>query len=106
MPDLGEAVEDAKRLGLGAEAVAALQGADAAAAKGFEVWPVNMAIVDAFCGVATQWRTLALTDGRVLWLGLDYTAVRARLGVLTPRLWRGLGVMERAGADALNGGLC
>lgn len=62
-----------------------------------------MPIVDAFLQVATQWRTAALMDGRFLWLGLDYTAVRARLGEISPALWRGIAVMERAASAALNG---
>jgi hypothetical protein len=89
------------------EAIAALETANAETAKGFGVWRVNMPVVDAFLEVASQWRTAALADGRVLWLGLDYTAVRAGLegaGIaLTSTQWRGLGVIERAAASVLNG---
>lgn len=73
----------------------------------FAVWPGNWDIVNAFCAVASQWRTISLASGKVWWEGLDYAAVRAGLGFarirLTPDQWRGLQVMERAAADALNG---
>jgi hypothetical protein len=90
-------------MGLPASLVAELEQAGETAARGFEVWPDNMPVVDAFCAVTTQWRATALADGSVLWLGLDYTAVRARLGEVSDRIWRGLAVMERAATAALNG---
>lgn len=73
------------------------------------MWRVNWPIVGAFLAVATQWRTpVPLPDGRVLYQGLDYTAVRAGLEqlaiALTPAQFRGLQTMERAAAAALNGG--
>lgn len=94
-------------MGLSAAAAAALIEAEDAAHNTFEVWPVNMPIVDAFLAVATQWRTVALVDGRVMWMGLDYTAVHAHLAaiavVLNPGQLLRLGTMEREASDALNG---
>jgi hypothetical protein len=94
-------------MGLPAKIVADLSDAGRDAAKGFEVWRVNWPIVDAFLAVATQWRQLALVDGRVLWAGLDYTAAdvalrRAEIAI-TADQWRGLQLMEREAAAALNG---
>nr|WP_277924250.1 DUF1799 domain-containing protein [Sphingomonas sp. CROZ-RG-20F-R02-07] len=75
--------------------------------EGFGVWPVNMPIVDAFLSVCSQWRTTGLADGRVLWHGLDYTAVKVGLeqGDLTisPADWSAFRLMERVAASALNG---
>jgi hypothetical protein len=73
----------------------------------FEVWPANMPVVDTFLMIATQWRTAPLADGRVHWLGLDYGAVRAGFdmagAVISPVVWAGVQVMERAASAALNG---
>lgn len=75
--------------------------------KGFPTWPANMPIVDAFCSIATQWRQLVLPNGRVHWQGLDYSAVRAGLDgagiAISPGLWDGITLMERAAASTLNG---
>lgn len=75
--------------------------------KGFEVWPDNMAIVDLWLAIASQWRTAPLADGRVHWIGLDYGAVRAGFelaaAIVTAALWAGVRDMERAAAAALNG---
>lgn len=75
--------------------------------KGFAIWPANMPIVDAFCAVASQWRQIVFPTGRVHWQGLDYTAVRVGLDgaeiAVTPELWDGITIMERAAAATLNG---
>jgi hypothetical protein len=90
-------------LGFPAEMVASIAAVTPAA---FPVWPENMPIVSAFLEVATQWRTQVRADGRLLWLGLDYTAVRAGLELAEIKLskaeWRGVGVMEAAASAALN----
>lgn len=74
---------------------------------GFEVWPVNMNVVDLWLVISTQWRTAPLADGRVHWLGLDYSAVRAGLELAGRTIaaieWAGVQLMEREAAAALNG---
>lgn len=77
--------------------------------KGFEVWPENMAIVDLWLLIDTQWTPpIALADGRVLWIGLNYAAVRAGLDLAAATIdavrWAGMRVMEEAATKALNGG--
>jgi hypothetical protein len=78
-----------------------------AAPPKFEVWPVNMVVVDLFLSIASQWQVTGLADGRLHWIGLNYEGVRAGLGmsgqVLSPGEWAGVQVMERAAAAALNG---
>lgn len=75
--------------------------------KGFGVWAENWIIVMAFLAVATQWRTTAMADGRLLFHGLDYVGARAGLegdGIaLDPRQWAGLRTMEAAASAWLNG---
>jgi hypothetical protein len=74
------------------------------------LWPEHVAIVEAFFAVDTQWRTAPIGGGmvptRIRFVGLDYAGVRAGLDALgmtvTPELWAGLQVMERAARDALN----
>lgn len=74
---------------------------------GFAVWPDNMAVVDAWMVVCTQWRVTSMADGRVLWLGLDYASVKVGLDAaataLTPPEWSSLRMMERVASAALNG---
>lgn len=75
--------------------------------QGFAVWPENMAIVDAWMIVNTQWNALSLPNGQVLWLGLRYGDVKVSLGeahiALTPEQWSRLRLMERVAAATLNG---
>jgi hypothetical protein len=73
------------------------------------VWPQNVATVEAFLAVSTQWRTGVRPAGfgsATLWIGLDYAGVRAGLEVAgiagTPDLWGGLTIMEHEAARALN----
>jgi hypothetical protein len=74
------------------------------------LWPENVAVVDAFLAVATQWRTAPIGGGMapvgIVYVGLDYAAVRAGLDaagiIITPELWAGLRVMEDAARTALN----
>jgi hypothetical protein len=79
----------------------------AAKPQGFEVWPANMTVVDTWLAISSQWRTAPLADGRVHWLGLDYSAVRAGLDMagltVTPSDWASVQVMEREASAALNG---
>lgn len=87
---------------------------------GYEgVWPDNVAIVEAFLSVATQWRVVTRGGGGVaspfggsvaplttFFVGLDYGAVRAGLDAgglnVTPELWRGLQLMENTACAVLN----
>lgn len=102
--DTSEAAADAEAMGLPAEIIAQLQADNT---RGFEVWPVNMIVVDAWLGIASQWRTSMLADGRMHWHGLDYSAVRAGWEManvtVSSDTWAGVQVMERAAAAALNG---
>ncbi|ACF01849.1 hypothetical protein Rpal_3347 [Rhodopseudomonas palustris TIE-1] len=83
------------------------------------VWPEHADTVRAFLAVASQWRTTAIGGGgfatmgggaaaplRLVYVSLDYTAVRAGLDAeqiaITPALWRGLRIMEAAACAALN----
>lgn len=99
-------MEDAAALGL-SDAMMAAMIADAQHDDDVEIWPENEAVFGAFLSVSTQWRAVALADGRVHWLGLDYAGARAGLdaeGVtVTPELWRGLCVIEHAARSAFNG---
>lgn len=71
------------------------------------MWPENMAIVDAWMMVCSQWNTQTLATGAVLWHGLRYEGVKASLEMaevtLTRPQWAGLRLMERVAASALNG---
>jgi hypothetical protein len=75
------------------------------------LWRENVAVFDAFVAVGTQWRTAPIGGGMapvgIVYVGLDYAAVRAGLDaagiVVTPELWAGLRVMEDAARAALNG---
>ena len=66
-----------------------------------------MPIVYAWLIVSSQWRVVAMADGRVLWLGLDYTGARSGLemaGVsLSASQWAGVRLMESVASSALNG---
>lgn len=85
-------------------------GASSIELSNFGVWPGNWPTVEAFLAVGTQWRTTPIGGGfaplSVLWVGLDYTAVRTSLDAeginVTPELWRGLRAMEYAACAVLN----
>ena len=103
--DLNSAVADAEAQGL-PELAERLRKA-ASQQSGFKVWRRNWGTLLAFLAVSSQWRAIATANGAVYWQGLDYTAALASLkaeGVnVTPSLWKGVRVMERAARDALNG---
>jgi hypothetical protein len=74
------------------------------------VWPRNVPAVLAFLAAGTQWRTGIRFAGKMLetfWIGLDYSGARVAIEALeiemTPEIWSGVGVMEVAARDALNG---
>jgi len=90
--------------------VAAALERPAKARASFGVWPDNWPVAAAFVAVQTQWRTGLVATGRgfrTAVLGLDYAGALAGLraaGIeVSPELWAGLQVMERAAAAALNG---
>lgn len=62
------------------------------------VWEENVAALEAFLAVSTQWRCLALADGSVQRTGLDYTAAHRGLEmrgiVMTPDLWTEVQLIE------------
>lgn len=99
-----DAVADAAALGLPGEFLDELA---ASQPKGFEVWPVNMPVVDAWFMIATQWNAEAMPDGGVHWIGLNYGGVTAGFHlaqyVPTADIWSGLQIMERIATRALNG---
>lgn len=83
----------------------------------YEVWLENQPAVELFLDVATQWRVVAAPEGtagmvsaiwsRIMYTGLDYTAVAATLAMRRiPRrrhagLLSDLQVMERAALDEM-----
>lgn len=80
---------------------AALAGDDAA--NVFGVWADNVAIVDAWVGIETQWRTAGMTG---VMTGLDYSAVTNWLQLFVKQserkeIMRGLQTMERAALAAM-----
>lgn len=67
------------------------------------MWPQNVAVVEAFLAVCTQWRTETIVNFRtgqasIVRTGLDYAGCRAGLAAagvrVTPELWQGIRVME------------
>ncbi len=71
------------------------------------LWPDNLPAVEAFLACATQWRRVALPDGRLWTVGLDYAGVRAALEAseiaVTKALWGDLQLIEAGAIRALNG---
>jgi uncharacterized protein DUF1799 len=83
------------------------------------LWPENASTVVAFLAVSLQWRVVSRGGGGFssvfggsiapvvpMFIGLDYSAVRAGLDAegieVTPELWRGLRVMEAEACAVLN----
>jgi len=114
-------IDDARRFGMDAVSLANLQATLSPVADPGEqgVWPDNWEIVQAFLAVCLQWRVVNRGGGGFasafggsiapvlpLFIGLDYSAVRAGLDAegikVTPELWRGLRVMEAEACTALN----
>lgn len=67
------------------------------------IWADNWDILLAYLAVSSQWRVAALASGGLFYVGLDYTAVRARLGRVTADVWDGLQVIEAETKSLLNG---
>lgn len=89
-------------MGLGEAEIAALGLDDDAEG----VWAENVAAVEAFLSVATQWRVAVGQTGMVA-VGLDYAGARAGLDLagiaLTPDLWSRVQAIELGAVAALNG---
>lgn len=75
------------------------------------IWPENVATVQAFLAVSTQWRVVSVggagfAPAMPMFIGLDYAGVRVSLDMMgitvSPTLWRGLQTMENAAGQALN----
>lgn len=70
------------------------------------IWTENVAAVEAFLSVSTQWRVAMGHTGMIV-LGLDYTAVRAGLELagiaVGPDLWASVQMIETGALQALNG---
>lgn len=71
----------------------------APARTAYEVWPENWDAVCAFLACETQWR-VAVGQGPLIWLGLDYTAVdavlRRQFPESPPAIFDAIRVMETA----------
>lgn len=116
-PDATKLEQDAQQFDMDAASLAHLRAAmqsddDSEDDDVCEVWPEHWDTVRAFVSVGTQWRVASIgggfAPGRMIFLGLDYSAVRIALDaeaiVITPDLWRGLRVMENEACALLNKG--
>lgn len=71
------------------------------------MFPENLKIVEVFVALGSQWN-VAVGLGGVLYLGLDYTAVRHAMELMGidrsewPEIFNGLRVMESAARPVLN----
>ncbi|MGL5166633.1 MAG: DUF1799 domain-containing protein [Afipia sp.] len=114
-------MDDARRFDMDARSLANLDAAlnaSVAVAEDYEgLWLEHVPIVEAFLNVASQWRVASLSSGassiaggfsssRLIFVGLDYSAVRVALDAegiaITRELWAGLRTMEFAAIAALN----
>lgn len=90
---------------LGLADPAAVLGGKPAPDQGFEIWPDNAPVIQAFCSLSTQWRLLAGISG-AMYQGLDYQAIPVVLRLLnlpdTPDLFNDLRAMELAALPILN----
>lgn len=110
---------DARLFGMDAQSLANLEAAlkTGRIEEYSGLWPEHVAIVEAFLSVASQWRVAPLSSGassiaggftnsRLIFVGLDYSAVKIALDAegiaITRELWAGLRTMEFAAIAALN----
>lgn len=74
--------------------------------RGFTVFPANQPALELFLSCQTQWRAFGVGVS-IIWLGLDYQAVRAAAEMMgmetSPTLFADLRVMESAATLELNG---
>jgi hypothetical protein len=70
------------------------------------LWEINLTALETFAAIGSQWRVAASGEGRLHYLGLDYTAAAAGLGLagmkVTPGLWSDVQEIEAGALDALN----
>ena len=70
------------------------------------LWLVNLPALEIFSMIGTQWRVLSLGENRLLYLGLDYAAAAAGLGLagitVPPDVWSDVQVIEAGALGALN----
>lgn len=95
--------EEAEALGIPADVLARRLKSDAERdLEDGAVWPQNLAAVQAFFAVQTQFRTEP-TGAR----GLDYAGARAGFDLagiaVTPDLWAKVRTIEQGAKDAING---
>lgn len=77
---------------------------------GFDgLWAEHLPAWNAWCRVSRQWRVISgggAMGGGVVWLGLDYGAVHAGLGlagiVISPEEWAQVQQIEVGAAEELN----
>lgn len=89
---------DARAFGLPAEAFAEVEEEEDG------LWEEHLPAFTAFLEAARQWRVL--TAQRLLWLGLDYTAVQAGLALsgltVSPETWADIRTIETGALPVLN----
>ncbi len=74
-----------------------------------ELWEMHIPAWRAWCAVSGQMRTEALNtmeSARIVWLGLDYSAAKAGLGLagigVSPEEWDEVRTIEGAAVEELN----
>lgn len=79
---------------------------DPGAGSACAVWAWHAAALTAFLAIAGQWRVAGGGMGRMVWLGLDYTAAQAGLGLagitVTPEVWTQVRQIEAGAREELN----
>lgn len=72
------------------------------------IWKEHLPALQAFIAGQTQWRISQGRDGKMRFVGLDYTALevamRGQKNELSPKGWADLQMIELAAMAALNGG--
>ena len=73
------------------------------------LWEEHLPGWQAWCAVSSQWRTIPLSGpggAKVIWVGLDYGAAHAALGLagltVTPETWADVRAIERGAIEELN----
>lgn len=71
------------------------------------LWPENVAAVEAYLVVSTQWRITGRADGGLHAVGLDYSGVSKGFEMagiaVSPALWSDLQMVEIGARAAMNG---
>lgn len=70
------------------------------------IWEEHLPALQVFLSVMNQWRAVATAQGPIHYLGLDYSAVAAGLGLagitVPPALWADVQLIEAGALIALN----